>query len=369
MAILLILNMYCSAESGTGLGVGETIPNPEITAVSAGGYDRNVETFRMHDYKDGMPMLIAFMPSVLSEDKNSYAEVMISAFDTYFAQGFSFRSFKQYQYANPDMKIIIVTPESKENLQKYMENKYYGFEMVSDPDMHIANLFGVSKWNAASGSYVYVVDRENKITYADYDYRGQGEKLKSVQLALYTQFGLEENTNGTAYSPQMIGDKARDFKFTYTELGIKANLQPITASGSLSDYLGKKKVLIAFYPAAFSVSCSFEASAFNHWAEDRMLEKVKSDGFGDDLEILMVSVSNPLILSAWKNDLSLENVKLVNDNGGEISRMYNSFNSLGYNSRTVFLVDKDGKISYINWNYNVDGDDFSKLKEQVLASN
>ena len=81
----------------------------------------------------------------------------------------------------------------------------------------------------------------------------------------------------------------------------------------------------------------------------------------------MVSVSNADILSKWKNDMNFQNIKLVNDVNGEISMMYNSYSQYGYNKRTVFLVDKEGKVSYINWDYKVDEDDFALMKDRITA--
>lgn len=39
----------------------------------------------------------------------------------------------------------------------------------------------------SDGSFVYVIDKNNKITYASYDYKGEGEKLRSVQKELFSQ--------------------------------------------------------------------------------------------------------------------------------------------------------------------------------------
>jgi len=52
---------------------------------------------------------------------------------------------------------------------------------------------------------------------------------------------------------------------------------------------------------------------------------------------------------------------------GEISMMYNSYSQYGYNKRTIFLVDKEGKISYINWDYKVDEDYFATMTDKVTA--
>ena len=69
------------------------------------------------------------------------------------------------------------------------------------------------------------------------------------------------------------------------------------------------------------------------------------------------------------DELENYNVKLVSDDNGEISQMYSSYSQFGYNKRTMFLVDKEGNISYVNWNYQVTDDDFELLKENVLALN
>lgn len=122
--------------------------------------------------------------------------------------------------------------------------------------------------------------------------------------------------------------------------------------------------MLAFYPAAFSYSCGAEVTRFDAFAEEQLLNKVANSQIGNntDFEILMVSKSNFYILSKWKNEMDLNNVKLVNDNTGEISMKYSSYNPLGYNKRTIFLIDKSGKISYIDWDYKVDDEDFILIK-------
>jgi peroxiredoxin len=79
----------------------------------------------------------------------------------------------------------------------------------------------------------------------------------------------------------------------------------------------------------------------------------------------MVSNSGLDILNKWKNDMNVKNVKLVSDYTGQISNMYTSFNALGYNNRTLFIINKNGQISFIDWNYVVDESDFGKVKEHL----
>lgn len=362
--------MFCHAgeNSNNGLSVGETIPNPMILPMEKQGAETMTIT-KLQEYKDGKNLLIAFMPTIT--EKNSYAKVMTSAFDTYFAEGLSFGTAYNYYYQNPDLKVLIVTRDNEQAVNDYLNKWDLDFDITSDKDMDIANFFGIKEWNSDNeGSHVYVVNKDNKIVYANYDYKGEGEKLKNVQSELYTLLNIKDNVNPVIETnPLMIGDNAKEFDFQYTvsslnEVGSK------TVTGKLSDYIGKKNVLIAFYPAAFSVSCSMEASTFDQYAEkQKMIDNVTSSGLNEDgsLEILMVSISNSGILAKWRNEMNLQNVKLVNDPTGEISMMYNSYNQYGYNKRTVFLVDKEGKLSYINWDYKVDDEDFALMKDRITA--
>lgn len=138
-------------------------------------------------------------------------------------------------------------------------------------------------------------------------------------------------------------------------------------TGKLSDYIGKKNVIIAFYPAPFSMSCAMELTTFDAYAEKQTLQNISNSQLGstDDVEILMVSNSGLDILNKWKNDMNVKNVKLVSDYTGHISQQYMSYNSLGYNNRTLFIINKNGQISYIDWNYIVDEQDFKMVKDHL----
>jgi len=363
LSFFLFFNIYCNASDNPGLSAGETIPNPKLIPMAK--YSPTVTTpVSLQDYKEGKNLLIAFMPSVT--DKNNYAKVMTSAFETYFAEGLSFGAVYSYYYPNPDLKILVVTHDNEQTVREYLNGNEVNFDIASDSNLDLSNYFGIKDWNNSSeGSHVYLVDKDNKIVYASHDYKGEGEKLKTVQSTLFTMLGVKDNiTQVNKYEPLVPGDKARDFSFKYID-------GSVTKEAKLSDFTGKK-VLIAFYPAAYSYSCSGQAITFNQYAEQEKLVKNVQNSVSsspDDLEILMVSISNYEILSKWKNDLNLQNLKLISDNTGEISQLYNSYNPNGYNNRTIFLVDKQGSISYIDWNYKVDDSSFDKMKEQITALN
>ncbi|MCI0448186.1 MAG: redoxin domain-containing protein [Chlorobi bacterium] len=327
---------------------------------------------RLYDYKQDKILLIAFMPGV--SNSNNYAKVMTTAFDTYFAEGLSFIRGYDYSTMPSNLKVLVVAQNSEPELNDYLRRLDLDFDMVSDMNLDISNFFGINKWNSETdGSFVYIINRGNKITYASYNYKGEGEKLKSVQKELFTLYNIDENSFQPEfeYEPIMPGDEARDFDFEFLYTGPpKASLK-LTESGRLSDYFGKKNVLIAFYPAAFSYSCAAEVTQFDTYAEEKMLQNVVDNRLTEtsDLEILMVSVSNFQILYKWNHEMELNNIKLVNDNTGEISMKYSSYNSLGYNKRTIFLIDKNGRVSYIDWDYNLDDEDFALITEHLSSIN
>lgn len=372
LLFLTFLNFNIKANSNEGLQTGETIPNPEFWAQSLYEDGQAHKTTRLYDYKDGQNLLIAFMPDV--SEKNNYAKVMTSAFDTYFAEGLAFRDPFVYDPPKYDLKVLVVTNNDGAEVREYLSSMNIDFDMVSDIDMDFANLFGITKWNSSTdGSFVYVVNIDNKITYSSHDYKGEGEKLKSVQKELFSLLGIQENAaeSFTNYRLLMPGDDARDFSFSYQNTDPKMHNPDVLRDGKLSDYIGKKNVILAFYPAPFSMSCGMEVKRFDNFAaeEDFAQSLTNNYGVGDDLEILMVSVSNSYIIQKWKDEMELNNIKLISDNTGEISAMYASYNPLGYNNRTLFLIDKEGKVTYIDWNYSVDENDFALVKEHLSSMN
>ncbi len=368
-ALIILCALSIKTYSGNnGLSVGETSPNAEF--LYENNYDptaRLRSSTHLYDYKNESTLLIAFMPDI--SEKNNYADVMTSAFDTYFAKGMAFGEPYQWQTYRSSIKVLIVTNNDQSAVRDYLSKKGLEFDMASDINMDLANSFGIAKWNSSSdGSFVYVIDKDNKITYASYDYKGEGEKLRSVQKELFAQLNITDPNSNLVMNDKILfpGDKAIDFDFIYTSVGDKEYFS-LGSNGKLSDYFGKKNVIIAFYPAPFSMSCMMEAKTFDAYAEKQTLQNISNSQLGtsDDVEILMVSNSSLDILDKWKNDMNVKNVKLVADYVGAISSQYRSFNLLGYNNRTLFVIDKAGMISYIDWNYNVDEKDFGLVKEHL----
>jgi peroxiredoxin len=364
-AFFFSLNSY----AGNELQPGDPSPNPEFTPYMK--YVDDAQPTSLYDFKEGKIMLVAFMTTL--SGRSNYAKVMTDAFDTYFAEGLAFKTNNDF-YSNPEinLNVLVITQDNTETVKNFINNHEMNFYTAPDRNMNLANLFGIKNFESdKAGSYVFIIDKENKIAYSVADFKGEGEKLKSLQAQLYTMLDIKTEMSPDTYLPLMTGDKAWDFEFDYVNGDSYLN----TENAKLSDYFGKKNVLIAFYPAPYSYSCAAEIVSLDRFAEEKkLLENLRMNAGTNplqndpELEILMVSVSNNAILVKWKNDSNLQNVKLANDFNGEISAKYNSYDAFGYNKRTMFLVNKEGIVSFIDWDYDVEKD-FASLKEEISSLN
>jgi peroxiredoxin len=127
-------------------------------------------------------------------------------------------------------------------------------------------------------------------------------------------------------SPQP-GDVAPDFTADST------SGSPVT----LSSYRGKQNVLLAFFPLAFTGTCTKELVCFT---ED-------FDQFaGRGVEILPISVDATPSLREFKNKLHIQ-TDLLSDFKREISRAYGVLNEERFfANRAYFLIDKEGKVRW-----------------------
>ena len=127
-------------------------------------------------------------------------------------------------------------------------------------------------------------------------------------------------------SPQ-VGDLAPEFTAASTS----------GKDVSLSDYRGKKNVLLAFFPLAFTGTCTKELACFT---ED-------FDQFaGKGVEILPISVDAVPSLREFKNKLQMK-TDLLSDFKRDISRAYGVLNEdRFYSNRAYFLIDREGRVRW-----------------------
>jgi peroxiredoxin len=106
---------------------------------------------------------------------------------------------------------------------------------------------------------------------------------------------------------------------------------------SLSSFRGKKNVLLAFFPLAFTGTCTKELVCFT---ED-------FDQFADQgVEILPISVDSTASLREFKNKLQMK-TELLSDFRREVSRAYGVLNEdRFYSNRAYFLIDRSGIVRW-----------------------
>lgn len=108
---------------------------------------------------------------------------------------------------------------------------------------------------------------------------------------------------------------------------------------SLSDFLGKKNVLVMFYPFAFSGICTGEICEIN---ED--LPKFQNE----DVEMISISCDPHHALRAFAEKENIKTILLSDfwPHGG-VAKAYGVFlEDLGFANRGTFLIDKSGIVRW-----------------------
>ena len=165
--------------------------------------------------------------------------------------------------------------------------------------------------------------------------------------------GEAAKTDAVATAPK-VGEAAPDFRLPYATLE-KIYLKPEEYL-ALSSFRGKNLIL-AFYPADWSGGCTKEVCTLR----DTFAELSK-------LNATVLGVSGDYVFShhEWAKFHKLQ-FPLLSDHDHKVARLYGSFNeAVGYNKRTVFLIDKEGIVRYSNMEFKAgDVNDYNRLREEL----
>ncbi len=153
----------------------------------------------------------------------------------------------------------------------------------------------------------------------------------------------------TAGDNLSVGDQAPDFTLP------SATKDSINFGGvHLSSVVGTSNIVLAFYPADWSGGCTKEMCTMRD--NFNVLSKLGATVFG---------ISGDYVFShrEWAKYHSLQFV-LLSDHDHAVARLYQSYDPQeGYNLRTVFVIDKRGKIAYIDRAYKAGSQEsFDNLK-------
>ncbi len=163
----------------------------------------------------------------------------------------------------------------------------------------------------------------------------------SLFIMVNLVFAQSEELKNNIYNPGKL--KPRD-----SVLKVKAG-QPApdfalpAVSGKkiiLSQYRGKRNVVISFVPAAFTPVCSGQWPGYN----------IVKDMFDEtDAVLLGVSVDNIPTLYAWTRQMGKLWFEVLSDfwPHGSVADKYGVLRSDGLSERALFFIDKEGIISAI----------------------
>jgi len=156
--------------------------------------------------------------------------------------------------------------------------------------------------------------------------------------------------SGSAAAFPNVGDAAPDFTAQATDSTGKA--WPV----SLASLKGKVAVL-AFYPADRSSGCTIELTKFRD--DYKTL-------FGDGVVALPTSVDSLGSHSSWAKDAHFP-FAMIADTKSELATKYGSQGGTRpFFKRTIFVIGKDGKISYADTRFNVNSQDaWDKLAAEI----
>ena len=108
----------------------------------------------------------------------------------------------------------------------------------------------------------------------------------------------------------------------------------------LSDFRGKKNVVVAFHPLAFTPVCANQMTAYES-------DRARFDE--SDTVVLGLSIDAQPAKAAWAQTLGSISFDLLSDfyPHGEVARQYGVLREKnGISERAVFLVDKSGTIAW-----------------------
>jgi peroxiredoxin len=151
-----------------------------------------------------------------------------------------------------------------------------------------------------------------------------------------------------------VGEPAHDFKLPYaTQEGIFTKPEQLMTLSSLKG----KNVILAFYPADWSSGCTKEVCTLR----DTFAELAKLNA-----EVLGISGDYVFSHHEWAKHHKLP-FPLLSDHDHRVARMYDSYmEEVGYNKRTVYLLDKAGVVRYVNLAFKAgDKKDYDTLRAEL----
>jgi peroxiredoxin len=159
-----------------------------------------------------------------------------------------------------------------------------------------------------------------------------------------TAFGISQAYKDNIYNPGFLKPTDSTLKVRVGEYAPDFSLPGVSEEVIiLSQYRGKKNVVLSFVPAAWTPVCSDQWPGYN----------IVKDIFDtNDAILLGITVDNIPTLFAWTNQMGKLWFPVLSDfwPHGAVADKYGVLRSDGVSERAIFVIDKKGIIRYIGVN-------------------
>lgn len=162
-----------------------------------------------------------------------------------------------------------------------------------------------------------------------------------VFMHMTAAYGASEAFKGNIYNPGQLKPVDSTLKVKVGELAPDFTLPAVSGEAiTLSQYRGKKHVVISFVPAAWTPVCSDQWPGYNI---------VKQMFDGNDAVLLGITVDNVPTLYAWTKQMGQLWFPVLSDfwPHGAVAKKYGVLRSSGVTERALIFIDKKGIIQDI----------------------
>jgi peroxiredoxin len=164
----------------------------------------------------------------------------------------------------------------------------------------------------------------------------------AIVLMSSSAFGRSEAFKGNIYNPGKLKPVDSTLKVRVGEPAPDFTLPALNGERvALSQFRGKKHVVLSFVPAAWTPVCSDQWPGYD----------IVKDLFDANNAILLgITVDNIPTLFAWTNQMGKLWFPVLSDfwPHGAVADTYGVLRSDGTAERAIFIIDKEGIIRYIN---------------------
>jgi len=160
-------------------------------------------------------------------------------------------------------------------------------------------------------------------------------------LSAATVFGASEAFKGNIYNPGQLKPVDSTLKVKVGQAAPDFTLPSVSGEKiSLSQYRGKKHVVISFVPAAWTPVCS------DQWPGYNIVKQLFAE---NDAVLLGITVDNIPTLYAWTNQMGDLWFPVLSDfwPHGAVADKYGLLRSDGVSERALIFIDKNGIIQDI----------------------